>query len=256
MAQLKQIKPPAMPIGGGVKPLPAPGTGGPGQMMSATGIQPPPMSVGQPPQSIGTVSTGGGLPPSPVAPVGTGGALPPSPAATQPQGYTPQTFTPPQITPPGSPGYVGYSGTGAPGAMPALQQGPDYTSRRGGSGYRPQGISAQSVGGAQASAKGDYSQFAEAIMQEQQRWLDPRFESEEAAFRQRMVNQGIQEGTDAYDDAWMNHSRTKNDAYSSARNQAMDRSLFAQNQDFSQSLANANLRQQAGMADAANDLQA
>lgn len=116
--------------------------------------------------------------------------------------------------------------------------------------------SAQGVGASQASASGNYQQFADAIMAEQQRMLDPRFQAEESAFRQRMVNQGIQEGTEAFDNAWDNYSRTKNDAYSSARNQAWGQSLFAQNQDFSQSHANAQLSQQAQLANAANALQA
>jgi methylphosphotriester-DNA--protein-cysteine methyltransferase len=43
----------------------------------------------------------------------------------------------------------------------------------------------------------------------------------EADFRQRMVNQGLQEGTEAYDKAFANFSRERNDAYGSARNQAL-----------------------------------
>jgi len=36
-----------------------------------------------------------------------------------------------------------------------------------------------------------------------------------------MVNQGLAEGTEAYDKAFANFSRERNDAYSSARNQSL-----------------------------------
>lgn len=89
-----------------------------------------------------------------------------------------------------------------------------------------------------------------------QRMLDPQYQQEEAAFRQRMVNQGIQEGTPAFDQAYANYTRAREDAYSSARNQAIQQGLFAQNQDFGQSLANAQLSQQAQLANAGYALQA
>lgn len=63
--------------------------------------------------------------------------------------------------------------------------------------------------------------FADAVYSEASRQLDPQFQSQEAAFRQRMVNQGIQEGTQAFDTAYANFERSRNDAYSSARNQAL-----------------------------------
>ena len=53
-----------------------------------------------------------------------------------------------------------------------------------------------------------------------------------------MVNQGIQEGTAAFDTAYANFERSRNDAYSSARNQALAQALGAQNQFFGQNLAN------------------
>lgn len=81
-------------------------------------------------------------------------------------------------------------------------------------------------------------------------------QSQEAAFRQRMVNQGIQEGTPAFDAAYANFERSRNDAYSSARNQALAQALGAQNQFFGQNLANSQMGLQASMANASNGLQA
>jgi hypothetical protein len=89
------------------------------------------------------------------------------------------------------------------------------------SGYQAQAASAPQVGAAQAHANGDYSQFADAMYAQAQRMLDPQYQQEEAAFRQRMVNQGIQEGTPAFDQAYANYTRSREDAYSNARNQAI-----------------------------------
>lgn len=77
----------------------------------------------------------------------------------------------------------------------------------------------------------------------------------EADFRQRMVNQGLQEGTEAYDKAFANFSRERNDAYGSARNQSLAQALGAQNQFFGQSAANAQMANQMGQFNASNFLQ-
>jgi hypothetical protein len=59
------------------------------------------------------------------------------------------------------------------------------------------------------------------VFSEATRQLDPMMQQREADFRQRMVNQGLAEGTEAYDKAFANFSRERNDAYSSARNQSL-----------------------------------
>lgn len=69
--------------------------------------------------------------------------------------------------------------------------------------------------------------FADAVYSEATRQLDPQFQSQENAFRQRMVNQGIQEGTPAFDSAYANFERSRNDAYASARNQSLAQALGA-----------------------------
>ena len=98
--------------------------------------------------------------------------------------------------------------------------------------------------------------FADAVYSEQTRQLDPQFQAQEASFRQRMVNQGIQEGTPAFDTAYANFERSRNDAYGSARNQALAQALGAQNQFFGQNLQNSQMGLQASMANASNGLQA
>lgn len=126
--------------------------------------------------------------------------------------------------------------------------------------YQAGNTSAQQVGAQNASAGqfdvSAFRPFADAVYSEQQRLLDPQMQSQEAAFRQRMVNQGIQEGTPAFDAAYANFERSRNDAYSSARNQALAQALGAQNQFFGQNLANSQMGLQASMANASNGLQA
>ena len=121
-------------------------------------------------------------------------------------------------------------------------------------------VDAPSVGSAQASA-GNFNveafrPFADATYSEATRQLDPMFRQREADFRQRMVNQGIAEGTEAFDNAFDNFSRERNDAFSSARNQALAQALGAQNQFFGQSFNNAQLAQQGQIANAQMGLQA
>lgn len=82
------------------------------------------------------------------------------------------------------------------------------------------------------------------------------FQQREEDFRQRMVNQGIGEGSDAYNKAFANFSRERNDAYGSARNQALSQALGAQNQFFGQSATNAQMANQMGQFNAGNSLQA
>jgi hypothetical protein len=71
-----------------------------------------------------------------------------------------------------------------------------------------------------------------------------------------MVNQGLPEGTEAYDKAFANFIRERNDAYGLARNQALAQALGAQNQFFGQSATNAGFQNQANALGAQLGLQA
>lgn len=63
--------------------------------------------------------------------------------------------------------------------------------------------------------------------------LDPRFEKEQEAMRTQLINQGIREGTAAWDSAMGRFNESKNDAY----NQLM---LQGRSQAFSENLATRN----------------
>jgi len=64
--------------------------------------------------------------------------------------------------------------------------------------------------------------------------LDPRFAREDEALRTRLANQGIQEGSAAYDAAYNNFGQSKNDAYNqlllTGRGQATQEALTERNQ--------------------------
>lgn len=100
-----------------------------------------------------------------------------------------------------------------------------YSPQTSGQPYQAGSTQAQSVGFDPARAGqfdvNAFRPFADAVYSEATRQLDPQMQAREAQFRQQMVNQGIQEGSDAWNNAFANFSRDRNDAYSQARNQSL-----------------------------------
>lgn len=88
-----------------------------------------------------------------------------------------------------------------------------------------------------------YQPFMDSAYQQAASRLDPQFQAGEDRFRQDMVNRGITQGSAAYDHAWDDFSRTKNDAYASAQNAAYGQGLAAQGQAFGQGATQAGLAQ-------------
>lgn len=95
----------------------------------------------------------------------------------------------------------------------------------------------------QATPMAGYQPFIDSAYKQATSRLDPQFQQAENDFRQRMVSQGIPEGSQAYNDAYGNFSRAKNDAYASAENAAFGQGLAAQGQGFSQGAQQAQLAQ-------------
>jgi hypothetical protein len=81
-----------------------------------------------------------------------------------------------------------------------------------------------------------FQQFGDAAYADATRRLDPQFAQADDRFAQQMVNKGLSPGTEAYDKARANFDMAKNDAYGSARNQALLAGLGAQNQAFGQQM--------------------
>lgn len=88
---------------------------------------------------------------------------------------------------------------------------------------------------------GNWREFSDSAYEEMARALDPQFQQAENDFRQRMVNQGIAEGSEAYDNAYANFTRTRNDAYDQARRSSIDVGQRAQAQAFGQNAQEAAL---------------
>lgn len=88
-----------------------------------------------------------------------------------------------------------------------------------------------------------YQPFIDSAYRQSTSRLDPQFAQAERQFRQQMVNQGLQEGTEAYDNARANFDRNRTDAYASARNDAMGQGLAAQGQAFNQGAQQTGLAQ-------------
>lgn len=87
-------------------------------------------------------------------------------------------------------------------------------------------------------------QYTDQAYGEATRQLDPQWEQQQATFDQQMVNRGIAPGSEAYQQARSDFDRSRNDAYSQARGQAMQQGLGAQNQMFQQGLAESGLSNQ------------
>lgn len=88
-----------------------------------------------------------------------------------------------------------------------------------------------------------YQPFIDSAYNQSASRLDPQFAQRDRQFEQQMVNQGLTAGTQAYDDARGNFNRDREDAYSSARNNAMGQGLAAQGQAFGQGAQQAGLAQ-------------
>lgn len=117
-------------------------------------------------------------------------------------------------------------------------------------------VAAQTIQSAQASGAGDFQGYEDAAMGAARRNLDPTWERNQKTFDQQMLNKGVSAGSEAYNEAFDNFNRSKNDQYNSAAFNAMQFGQNAQNQAFSQNLANANLSQQGNMFNASNALNA
>jgi hypothetical protein len=67
--------------------------------------------------------------------------------------------------------------------------------------------------------------------------LDPQWKQAEEAERTRLINQGLDPGSEAAQSDFGNFFRAKNDAYQGANNASIDQGLKASNQMFNQSFA-------------------
>lgn len=106
-------------------------------------------------------------------------------------------------------------------------------------------------GGANTQGFGNFDQFRDSALEQAMRSLNPRIDSQNAAFEQMMVSRGIQPGTAQYDAQRRNLDMRNSDLLSQAEYGAQQQGLAAQNQAWNQdyqydALANALQQTQIG----------
>ena len=177
---------------------------------------------------LGMQARNGGVPGGPEA------GMPPMPGIqTKPMQIAPQATGGNMQALPSSPMGQSTGGNMQPTAQP---QSPPTQTTAGNS---------QALASAFTGSMNTFQPFADAAYGAATRRLDPQFQQADSTFRQQMVNQGLSEGTEAYDKAYSNFSRDKNDAYANARNESLAQALAAQGQAFGQDFG----QQRADMSD-------
>lgn len=99
------------------------------------------------------------------------------------------------------------------------------------------------------SAGGDFNETSsaasDAVYNQLASRLDPQYQELEQRMRDRLINSGISENSEAFNREMDRFARQRTDAYSTAANQSILTGLQAQNQGFNQSLNNARLNNDA-----------
>ena len=82
----------------------------------------------------------------------------------------------------------------------------------------------------------------DALYKNSTQYLDPQFAQQDTALESKLANQGITQGSQAYNAAMLNQSNAKQQAYDSARNAATAQGVSAAQGMFGQNLSNAQLQ--------------
>jgi len=88
-------------------------------------------------------------------------------------------------------------------------------------------------------------QVTDALYKQQTQFLDPQFERSQSALANQLANQGITQGSEAYNNAMQMANAQKQQAYESARNSAIGAGVNAASTLFGNQLAGANFGNQA-----------
>jgi len=194
-----------------------------------------------------------GLPPAPPPPP-IPGQVPQLPPGSNPTPQNPLPPPPQDAAPPADPAPPTEqppSGGGATGQIftPGIGW---HTPGQGGNGWGSWGpnysdgqmyggVSPTSVGQVRPEDLAGFEEFEDASYEAALRRLDPQWQAQERAFRQRMLSAGHTEGGEAWDNAWANFSRDRNDAYQGARRGSLADALTAQGQAFQQQFGQSQL---------------
>lgn len=91
----------------------------------------------------------------------------------------------------------------------------------------------------------DRQQAQDAIYQRQTAMLDPQYQQQQEQLQSQLAQQGITQGSDAYNNAMGNFARQRDFAYGQARDSAITGGNDYANQQFQQGLSSANLQNDA-----------
>jgi hypothetical protein len=89
------------------------------------------------------------------------------------------------------------------------------------------------------------SQVTDALYKQQTQYLDPQFQQQQEALTSQLANQGIGQGSAAYETAMKNAALQKQQAYGNAMQSAIGQGVNASNTMFGNQLANAQFGNQA-----------
>ena len=81
-------------------------------------------------------------------------------------------------------------------------------------------------------------QASNAAYQNATQYLDPQFKQSNAQLANQLANQGITQGSEAYNNAMLNAGNAQQQAYESARNQAYSQGMIGAQQQYTQALGN------------------
>ena len=79
-------------------------------------------------------------------------------------------------------------------------------------------------------------QASDAAYKNATQYLDPQFQQSNAQLSNRLANQGITQGSEAYNNAMLNQSNAQQQAYESARQQAYSQGMIGAQQQYQQGL--------------------
>ena len=107
------------------------------------------------------------------------------------------------------------------------------------------GLSAGNLATSAGDPNAINKQASDAVYNQQTQYLDPQFKQSDAALESRLAAQGITQGSEAYNNAMLNQSNSKQQAYSNAANNATTQGASVAQGLFGMNATNANLNNSA-----------
>lgn len=113
-----------------------------------------------------------------------------------------------------------FSTQGLPDRVSSLQA-PNFRGDTSEAGVAQRGVDLSGLAGIPTDVQGERQRAEDAIYSRSTRFLDPQFQQTEEATRTRLMNQGLREGSEAWNTELANLERNKQAAYGDARDRAV-----------------------------------